>query len=49
MINKPTLTNIKQRAFKDYQNMLSFTIDLCYKDREFEIEPRGRGWIVRYQ
>lgn len=39
---------MRHRFFTDYQKMLSFTIALCYKGRNFIIAGHNGGWDVRY-
>jgi hypothetical protein len=40
--------SVKQRIFSDYQRMLTFTINLCYKGRDFRVITDASGYTVRY-
>lgn len=42
-------TSTKSKFFTDYQRMLSFTINLCYKGKDFVVSGHANGWTVRYQ
>lgn len=40
---------VKQRIFSDYQRMLTFAINLGYKDKPYSVRATGNSWVVRYQ
>lgn len=43
-----TSPTLRQRVFKNYQRMLTFTIDLCYRDIDHSVELDGSGYKVKY-
>lgn len=46
---KQNVKDLKQRVFKNYQQMLTFAIDLGYSDRDYSVETTGTKWVVRYR
>lgn len=49
MTPKTASAAIKQRVFSDYQRMLTFAINLGYKDVPYNVKATGNSWTVRYQ
>lgn len=43
-----TTSTLRQRVFKNYQRMLTFTINLCYRDIDYSVELEGTSYKVKY-
>lgn len=48
MTQKTTGQTLKQRVFSNYQRMLTFAINLGYRDIDYSVEIEGSTYKVRY-